>query len=147
MSFDIFLASLFAEREGFEWRSHHRGSTAVKRSLARIDATEITPKVRTALPLQSWRAKRVILCIYELWSLLRRLIKAQKKSDRITLSLQLWRKGRDSNPRYSCPYTAFRVRPDRPLRHLSFEKRCKDMYFFVKLYHLDAKKCKKVCIL
>ena len=31
----------------------------------------------------------------------------------------LWRKERDSNPRYSCPYTAFRVRPDRPLRHLS----------------------------
>ncbi len=32
----------------------------------------------------------------------------------------LRRRGRDSNPRYSCPYTAFRVRPDRPLRHLSF---------------------------
>ena len=31
-----------------------------------------------------------------------------------------WRRGRDSNPRYSYPYTAFRVRPDRPLRHLSF---------------------------
>ena len=30
------------------------------------------------------------------------------------------RRERDSNPRYSCPYTAFRVRPDRPLRHLSF---------------------------
>ena len=30
------------------------------------------------------------------------------------------RKGRDSNPRNSCPFTAFRVRPDRPLRHLSF---------------------------
>ena len=29
------------------------------------------------------------------------------------------RRERDSNPRYSCPYTAFRVRPDRPLRHLS----------------------------
>ncbi len=33
---------------------------------------------------------------------------------------RLWRRERDSNPRYSCPYTAFRVRPDRPLRHLSF---------------------------
>ena len=31
----------------------------------------------------------------------------------------LVRRERDSNPRYSCPYTAFRVRPDRPLRHLS----------------------------
>ena len=31
----------------------------------------------------------------------------------------LLRRDRDSNPRYSCPYTAFRVRPDRPLRHLS----------------------------
>ena len=30
------------------------------------------------------------------------------------------RRGRDSNPRYSCPYTAFRVRPVRPLRHLSY---------------------------
>ncbi|CCZ99362.1 resolvase domain [Alistipes sp. CAG:157] len=30
-----------------------------------------------------------------------------------------WRKERDSNPRYSYPYTAFRVRPVRPLRHLS----------------------------
>ena len=32
---------------------------------------------------------------------------------------RLLRRERDSNPRYSCPYTAFRVRPDRPLRHLS----------------------------
>ena len=31
------------------------------------------------------------------------------------------RRERDSNPRYSCPYTAFRVRPDRPLRHLSLK--------------------------
>ena len=30
------------------------------------------------------------------------------------------RRGRDSNPRYSCPYNGFRDRPDRPLRHLSF---------------------------
>ena len=30
------------------------------------------------------------------------------------------RRERDSNPRNSCPFTAFRVRPDRPLRHLSF---------------------------
>ena len=57
------------------------------------------------------------------------------------------RKERDSNPRYSCPYTAFRVRPDRPLRHLSFQKRCKDRYFFVKLYRFGAKKCKKEHIL
>ena len=28
---------------------------------------------------------------------------------------------RDSNPRNSYPFTAFRVRPDRPLRQLSFE--------------------------
>ena len=33
----------------------------------------------------------------------------------------LLRRERDSNPRYSCPYTAFRVRPDRPLRHLSLK--------------------------
>ena len=36
-----------------------------------------------------------------------------------------WRRDRDSNPRYSCPYTAFRVRPDRPLRHLSFNSGAK----------------------
>ena len=39
------------------------------------------------------------------------------------------RKERDSNPRYSYPYTAFRVRPDRPLRHLS-ECGCKGSVFF-----------------
>ena len=38
----------------------------------------------------------------------------------------LLRKVRDSNPRNSYPFTAFRVRPDRPLRQLSFpQKRCK----------------------
>ena len=30
-----------------------------------------------------------------------------------------WRRGRDSNPRYSCPYAAFRVRCFQPLSHLS----------------------------
>ena len=33
--------------------------------------------------------------------------------------LNSWRRGRDSNPRYGCPYSAFRVRRDRPLCHLS----------------------------
>lgn len=36
--------------------------------------------------------------------------------------IHVWRKERDSNPRYSYPYTAFRVRPDRPLRHLSLSR-------------------------
>src|SRR5690348_6961777 len=31
----------------------------------------------------------------------------------------IWRRGRDSNPRYTCAYSAFRVRCDRPLCHLS----------------------------
>ena len=31
----------------------------------------------------------------------------------------IWRRGGDSNPRYGCPYSAFRVRRDRPLCHLS----------------------------
>ena len=31
-----------------------------------------------------------------------------------------WRRGRDSNPRYPCEYSAFRVRRDRPLCHLSW---------------------------
>jgi hypothetical protein len=30
-----------------------------------------------------------------------------------------WRRGWDSNPRYGCPYAAFRVRCFRPLSHLS----------------------------
>ncbi len=41
----------------------------------------------------------------------------------------LWRKERDSNPRYSYPYTAFRVRPDRPLRHLSLKPSAKIISF------------------
>ena len=32
---------------------------------------------------------------------------------------RLWRRGRDSNPRYGCPYAAFRVRCFQPLSHLS----------------------------
>lgn len=32
---------------------------------------------------------------------------------------ELWRRGWDSNPRYGCPYAAFRVRCFRPLSHLS----------------------------
>jgi hypothetical protein len=35
------------------------------------------------------------------------------------MALKRWRRGRDSNPRYGCPYAAFRVRCDRPLCHLS----------------------------
>ena len=44
----------------------------------------------------------------------------------------LVRKDRDSNPGNSCPFTAFRVRPDRPLRHLSG---CKGNAFSRRLYH------------
>ena len=33
--------------------------------------------------------------------------------------MKIWRRGRDSNPRYPCEYFAFRVRRDRPLCHLS----------------------------
>jgi hypothetical protein len=35
--------------------------------------------------------------------------------------LRRWRRGRDLNPRYGCPYAAFRVRCDRPLCHLSIQ--------------------------
>ncbi len=34
-----------------------------------------------------------------------------------------WRRGRDSNPRYGCPYSAFRVRCIQPLCHLSARHR------------------------
>ena len=47
--------------------------------------------------------------------------KKQKVSNfSIPFCFVILRRGRDSNPRNSCPFTAFRVRPDRPLRHLSF---------------------------
>ena len=41
------------------------------------------------------------------------------------VSFGKWRRGRDSNPRYSCPYVAFRVRCFRPLSHLSAEAKPK----------------------
>ena len=45
------------------------------------------------------------------------------------------RRERDSNPRYSCPYTAIRVRPDRPLRHLStFLERANITIFLIPTY-------------
>ena len=49
------------------------------------------------------------------------VLQKQKDADKSTSHcfVLFLRKERDSNPRYSCPYTAFRVRPDRPLRHLS----------------------------
>ena len=37
------------------------------------------------------------------------------------ISLAKWRRGRDSNPRYGCPYAAFRVRCFQPLSHLSVQ--------------------------
>ena len=37
----------------------------------------------------------------------------------LLLAFEGWRRGRDSNPRYGYPYSAFRVRRDRPLCHLS----------------------------
>ena len=58
------------------------------------------------------------------------------------------RRERDSNPRYSCPYTAFRVRPDRPLRHLSRSitnpsagnSECKYSYFSQKKHFRNKKR-------
>ena len=37
----------------------------------------------------------------------------------VRTSVLKWRRGRDSNPRYGCPYAAFRVRCFQPLSHLS----------------------------
>ena len=36
----------------------------------------------------------------------------------------LWQRDRDSNPGYPCGYNGFRIRPVRPLRHLSTTSRC-----------------------
>ena len=38
---------------------------------------------------------------------------------RLNTAATAWRRGRDSNPRYGCPYAAFRVRCIQPLCHLS----------------------------
>ena len=38
------------------------------------------------------------------------------------LGSNVWRRGRDSNPRTACTVNGFRDRPVRPLRHLSFSK-------------------------
>ena len=62
--------------------------------------------------------------------------------------IHVQRRERDSNPRYSCPYTAFRVRPDRPLRHLSRSitnpsagnSECKYSYFSQKKHFRDKKR-------
>ncbi len=55
--------------------------------------------------------------------------KASAKLKPRNLSCPL-RRERDSNPRNSCPFTAFRVRPDRPLRHLSnCECKYRDNFF------------------
>ena len=68
-----------------------------------------------------------ILCIFTFLSDLSHTNKfvapfRQKKDSNLScclLFLIYLRKERDSNPRYSYPYTAFRVRPIRPLWHLS----------------------------
>src|SRR5437764_3021307 len=44
--------------------------------------------------------------------------KARKNKSLRTQALSQ-RRGRDSNPRYGCPYTGFRDRPIQPLWHLS----------------------------
>src|SRR5271157_5613544 len=43
----------------------------------------------------------------------------------LLIFLSVWRRGRDSNPRYGCPYVAFRVRCFQPLSHLS-NPRCSE---------------------
>ncbi len=43
----------------------------------------------------------------------------------VPTSVLNWRRGRDSNPRYSCPYAAFRVRCFQPLSHLSAAMGCR----------------------
>ena len=47
--------------------------------------------------------------------------KTKQVTDNSVTCFSIQRRGRDSNPRNSCPFTAFRVRPDRPLRHLSLK--------------------------
>ena len=70
--------------------------------------------------------------------------KKQKVSNfSIPFCFVILRRGRDSNPRNSCPFTAFRVRPDRPLRHLS-NCECKYRDNFLFPANLKGKKLKKV---
>ncbi len=51
---------------------------------------------------------------------LSRLLEASRQA--LDICRACWRRGRDSNPRYGCPYFAFRVRRIRPLCHLSADR-------------------------
>ena len=58
--------------------------------------------------------------------------KMKKGTARCYTCSPFWRRGRDSNPRYPCGYTAFRVRPVRPLRHLSRDAKGKAFFPYSK---------------
>ena len=81
----------------------------------RLGYCQTTKKVSTSLLSRNLykRKKRDGLAAIPLLSL-------RKKRDGLTaIPLLSLRKKRDSNPRNSYPFTAFRVRPVRPLRHFS----------------------------
>jgi hypothetical protein len=88
-----------AEREGFEPRSAATQRVLfAPRSVEDSSAERRKSGVRYPTRLQDFLMRR------------RRMRKS-------------WRRGRDSNPRYGCPYAAFRVRCIQPLCHLSAEVR------------------------
>ena len=44
--------------------------------------------------------------------------------DQSSMAWLAWQRDRDSNPGYPCRYNGFRIRPVRPLRHLSAHEVC-----------------------
>ena len=46
---------------------------------------------------------------------------------------EIWRRGRDSNPRYPFGYSGFQDRPFKPLTHLSAERALGSLYRFIRI--------------
>ena len=50
----------------------------------------------------------------------------------------MWQRDRDSNPGYPCGYNGFRIRPVRPLRHLSTSSDSCPVTYFYQTDYLSA---------
>ena len=77
------------------------------------------------------KVKRMVsLTIKKPWNIINSRYTIKKVSYMWLCTKPFSRKKRDSNPRNSYPFTAFRVRPARPLRHFSVFQRCQGNIFF-----------------
>ena len=57
----------------------------------------------------------------------------------------MWQRDRDSNPGYPCRYNGFRIRPVRPLRHLSAHEVCLQVTFSYQTDSEMQRKKHRVC--